>query len=268
MAAVSVSDAEWRVREELAALYRIAGETGWDEVIYNHISARVPGEEAVLLNEFGLRYEEITAGNLVKVDLQGRILSANREARLNAPGIVIHLAVHEARPDLECVIHHHNVHAITVASMKQPWVPLTQNMCIVNHRLAARTHPYEGIACNEAEKARLKADLGDREILLMENHGVIVGGTTIAAAYFTAFVFDRACMEFATMLATVGGDIEKLTPAPGPVVEDTQRLLATAGAKQRNSGWGRLEFAARCRGIRSTRWKDRSMVSPVLVAKL
>ena len=247
----NTSKAEWDMRSQLASMYHIAAEMGWDELIYNHISARVPGEDTILINNFGLHYSEVTANNLVKIDLEGNILSGPEDARVNAPGIVIHTAVHEARPDLECVIHHHEVNALTIATLKQDFMPITQNSCIVCPKISKSKHDYEGIAVSEDEKKRLTDDLGDKEILLLPNHGVIVCGPTIPHAYFNAYVLHRACVEHVTLLSAVGGDTSKLIHAKPNVVEETNKLLVMALDQMGNTDWGQLEFKTRVRMLKN-----------------
>eukprot|EP00163_Fabomonas_tropica_P006628 TRINITY_DN1619_c0_g1_i1.p1 TRINITY_DN1619_c0_g1~~TRINITY_DN1619_c0_g1_i1.p1 ORF type:complete len:227 (-),score=8.94 TRINITY_DN1619_c0_g1_i1:352-1032(-) len=180
--------AEQELRIKLAAAYRIVARLGWDEIIYNHISVRVPAdigntaEDTFLLNPFGLRYDEITASSLVKVDLGGNIVDpGNTEWGVNFAGFVIHSALHQARADVNCVMHTHEANVTAVASLKCGLMPLTQNAQICG---PVAYHEYEGLAVSLEERERLVNDLGDKEILFLRNHGVVTASGTIEAALF------------------------------------------------------------------------------------
>eukprot|EP01060_Flectonema_neradi_P004279 TRINITY_DN12786_c0_g1_i1.p1 TRINITY_DN12786_c0_g1~~TRINITY_DN12786_c0_g1_i1.p1 ORF type:complete len:269 (+),score=45.91 TRINITY_DN12786_c0_g1_i1:50-856(+) len=251
-----ISSAEWEIRKQLSSLYHIAAEMGWDELIYNHISARVPQEDALLINNFGLHYSEVTPSNLVKINMKGEIINGPPDATINAPGLVIHTAIHAARPDLECVIHHHEVNGLTVATLAEDFMPITQNSCIVYPKISKSKHAYEGVAVSEEERKTLVDDLGDKEILLLPNHGVIVGGLSIPYAYFNAYVLHRACVEHVTLLSAAGGDRSKLIHAKPTIVEQTNQLLSKALDQMGNSDWGQLEFKARVRILKKTHAAD------------
>jgi ribulose-5-phosphate 4-epimerase/fuculose-1-phosphate aldolase len=183
---------EWETRVDLAAAYRLIAHFGMDDLIYNHISARVPGpQEHFLLNPFGLLYEEVTASNLVKVDLDGTIVS-DTEHRINPAGFVIHSCIHRERPDLACVIHTHTTAGVGVSSQADGLLPLSQTSLLYKNLIGY--HNFEGLALNLEEQARLLADLGqDKQLLLLKNHGLLACGRSIAEAFIMMFYLEQAC---------------------------------------------------------------------------
>jgi ribulose-5-phosphate 4-epimerase/fuculose-1-phosphate aldolase len=195
-----VSEAEWNARVELAAFYRIVSNLGLTDMIYNHISVRVPGtKDEFLLNPFGLDYEEITASGLVKVDMEGNILLPSPTGLgINPAGFVIHSAIHGARHDLVCVAHTHTVAGVAVSSLECGLLPLNQNAMRFLDDLAY--HDYEGPALNMDERKRLVANMGRNHALILRNHGLLVGGTSIAHAYVNLHALETACrMQIDTM---------------------------------------------------------------------
>ncbi|MEO7246370.1 MAG: class II aldolase/adducin family protein, partial [Rubrivivax sp.] len=171
-----VSTEEWRARVELAAAYRLIALFGWDDLVYTHVSARVPGEPgAFLINPYGLLFEEITASSLVKIDHDGRPLD-DSPFPVNPAGFVIHSAVHAARHDAMCVLHVHSINGIAVAAQAGGLRPLSQHSMFVLSSLGY--HDYEGVALNDEEKPRLVADLGDRRFLMLRNHGLLTVGSS------------------------------------------------------------------------------------------
>ena len=170
-----VSEAEWQTRVELAALYRLVALHGWDDMIFTHISARVPGpEHHFLINPYGFYFDEITASSLVKVDLEGNIVQDTTHF-INPAGFTIHSAVHAAREDAKFVIHLHTVGGVGVAAQAEGLLPISQNACLLQHQVAY--HGYEGLALHHDERERLVADLGDKPLMLLRNHGTLaVGG--------------------------------------------------------------------------------------------
>jgi len=186
-----VTAEEWRARVELAACYRIFAHLGWTEMIYNHITLRVPGpEKHLLINPFGLHYTEIAASNLVKIDLEGRILQPGAH-EINPAGFVIHSAIHAARDDAQCVLHTHSPAATAVACLPEGFVPMTQGGFQFHRRIAY--HDYEGFALDEAEKRRLVEDLGPHQVMLLRNHGVITIGRSVAEAFRRMYFLEQAC---------------------------------------------------------------------------
>jgi ribulose-5-phosphate 4-epimerase/fuculose-1-phosphate aldolase len=186
-----VSPAEWAMRVDLAACYRLVEMFGWSDLLGTHISARVPGEEdAFLINPYGLLFEEITASSLVKVDEAGTILSPT-EYYVNPAGFVIHGAVHMTRPEVACAIHTHTQAGTSVATQKDGLLPLTQHaLAVIAH---TAYHGYEGIATDLSERERLVRDLGEANILVLRNHGLLTVGRTVAEAFVWMYRAERAC---------------------------------------------------------------------------
>ncbi len=180
-----VSAAEWQIRCDLAALYRLVAHHRWTDFIYTHLSARLPGpEHHFLINKYGVNFHEMRASDLVKIDVDGRIVEEERglsSRDVNAAGFTIHSAVHMARPDLMCVMHTHTSAGIAVSAQKDGLLPLSQHACMFYGRLAY--HGYEGIALDLDERERLVADLGQHRAMILRNHGLLVGGTSIAQAF-------------------------------------------------------------------------------------
>src|SRR5690242_4676294 len=176
-----VSPEEWAVRTDLAAAYRAVAMYGWDDLIFTHISARVPGpEHHFLINPYGMLFEEITASSLVKIDLAGnKVMDSPYE--INPAGFTIHSAIHAAREDAMCVLHVHTLNGVAVSAQKGGVLPVSQQSIIVLSSIAY--HGYEGIALNEDEKPRLVRDLGDKNFLMLRNHGLLTAAETIADAF-------------------------------------------------------------------------------------
>jgi len=195
-----VSETEWQARIDLAACYRLAYHFGWDDLIYTHISARIPDTDEFLINAFGLTFEEITASNLVKIDIDGNILDAESPFEINPAGFTIHSAVHAARHDAMCVMHLHTNELISVASLKEGLLPLSQYSAFALASLSY--HGYEGLAVNEDEKARLQADLGNTNFMLLRNHGGLTCGQTVGDAFMHMYDLTRACQVQLQVMAT------------------------------------------------------------------
>jgi len=186
-----VSDEEWQLRIDLAGCYRLIAMYGWDDLIFTHISARVPGaEDHFLINGYGLLFEEITASNLVKIDLAGNKVLATPHP-VNPAGFTIHSAIHEARADIRCVLHTHTRAGIAVSAQKNGLLPLSQISLVALASIGY--HDYEGIALNAEEKPRLVADLGNRLFLILRNHGLLTVGATIADAFLAMYALETAC---------------------------------------------------------------------------
>ena len=196
-----VSPEEWRVRVDLAALYRLVALNGWDDLIYTHISARAPGpEHQFLINPYGMLFEEITASSLVKIDLDGRILS-DTPYYVNAAGFTIHSAVHEAREDAQFVMHLHTDQGVAVSAQREGILPLSQHALIVMPKVAY--HDYEGIALNADEKTRLVADLGDKPLMILRNHGTLAIGRTAGVCWEGMYYLECTCRT--QIMALSGG---------------------------------------------------------------
>jgi ribulose-5-phosphate 4-epimerase/fuculose-1-phosphate aldolase len=214
MAAASADEAG--VRRDLAAAYRLAARRGWDDIVWTHISASVPGEPgAYLINRFGLRFAEVRPDNLVKVDLSGRVIDGSG-APVNPSGFAIHGAVHAARPDAVCVMHVHTSWGQTLAALPDGLLPCSQPALRLWRRLGR--HAYEGLAFESAERARLVVALGAHDGLILENHGTLTVGRTVAEAFVLMHLLERAAqIQIAAMAA---GDIVCVSDE---VAERTQR---------------------------------------------
>ena len=214
----SCSPAEWQARVDLAACYRLVDLYGMSDMMANHISVRVPGEETFLINPYGMMYEEITASCLIKVDLAGNVLSKPDFGALNygvnKAGYVIHSAVHEARPEVGCVIHTHSWASMAVSALDCGLLPITQTAM---RFLKIGYHEYEGVVLDDAEKDSLVRDLGQGEALILRNHGALVVGRTAGEAFNWTHRLELACRsQIAAMSCNT-----KLRPVPQDVLEET-----------------------------------------------
>jgi ribulose-5-phosphate 4-epimerase/fuculose-1-phosphate aldolase len=219
-----VSDVEWQTRVELAAAYRLVAMFGWDDLVFTHISARVPGPGGehtgeFLINPYGFMFEEITASSLVKIDAAGHKLD-DSPFRVNPAGFVIHSAIHAARHDAGCVLHVHTVEGVAVSAQKDGVLPISQQSIFVLASLGC--HDYEGVALRDDEKPRLVADLGDKTYLLLRNHGLLTVGRTVADAVQAMYTFDRVCKI--QVRAQAGG---------GPLTTVDPAIIASAGQQMR-----------------------------------
>lgn len=186
-----MSKAEWQMRVDLAACYRLVDLYGWSDLLATHLSARVPDAgDQFLINPFGLMFDEMTASSLVKVDEDGTELTES-EYGINPAGFVVHSAVHMARPEVACVIHTHTQAGVGVATQEQGLLPITQQaLAVIAH---AGYHDYEGIAFDLSERERLARDLGDNKVLFLRNHGLLSVGNTVAEAFMWMYRAERAC---------------------------------------------------------------------------
>ena len=201
---------ESQVRIDLAAAYRMAAANGWDDTIYTHLSASVPGEPGhYLINPFGAAFEEITASSLVKVNTAGQVVDGSG-ARVNPSGFAIHGAVHAARPEVECVIHLHTPWGVALSMLPGGLQPTSQWAMRLYQRLGR--HPYEGLALGADEQQRLVAALGHLDGLLLENHGPLVVGRTVAEALMLMHILERAAHAQLRAMATTGGRVMQATP--------------------------------------------------------
>ncbi len=205
-----VSDEEWQTRVDLAACYRLIAMHGWDDLIFTHISARVPGtHEHFLINAYGLFFEEMTASSLVKIDLHGEVV-LDSPHNVNPAGFTIHSAVHAARPDAGCVLHTHTRAGVAVSAQAEGLLPLSQISLFPFSSLAY--HDYEGIALNEDEKPRLVADLGANNFLILKNHGLLTVGTTIPDAFLYMYALETAC-QTQLLAQSSGAELTQVNPA-------------------------------------------------------
>ncbi len=186
-----VSPEEWQTRVDLAACYRLVAEFGWSDLVFTHITARVPGtEDQFLINPYGLMFDEITASSLVKIDLEGNKIEES-PFPVNPAGFTIHSAIHAVRHDAQCVLHVHSLNGVAVSAQKNGVLPLSQQSIFILASLAY--HDYEGVALNADEKPRLVADFGNKNYLMLRNHGLLTVGKTIADAFQAMYFFEAAC---------------------------------------------------------------------------
>ena len=219
-----VSAEEWQARVDCAALYRLVALHGWDDMIFTHISMRVPGpDHHFLINPYGLMFEEITASSLVKVDLEGNIVAPTAHF-INPAGFTIHSAIHAAREDALCVIHLHTDAGVGVAAQKHGMLPLTQDALVVIPKLAY--HGYEGIALNLDERERLVHDLGDKQLMLLRNHGTLAVGRNAADAFVAIFFLERACAQ---QVRALSAGVDNVLTAPEPAQDEVRGQTAGIG---------------------------------------
>lgn len=204
-----VSPEEWQVRVDLAALYRLVALFGWDDLIFTHITAKVPGaEEHFLINPYGMMFEEITASSLVKIDLAGNKVMES-EYDINPAGFTIHSCIHAARKDAMCVLHTHSINGVAVSAQKEGLLPLSQFAFIVMQSLSY--HEYEGLALNADEQPRLVRDLGDTNYMILRNHGLLTVGRSMAEAFQAMHRLEAACMVQVRAQAG-GGELSHIPP--------------------------------------------------------
>ena len=217
-----VTPEEWQARVDLAAAYRLVAHYGWDDLIFTHISARVPGpDHHFLINPYGQLFSEITASSLLKVDLDGNLVEPTASF-FNPAGFTIHSAVHAAREDAKCVLHLHTVAGVAVSCQEQGLLPIEQTAMLLNGQIAY--HEYEGVALLLDERPRLVADLGTKNAMLLRNHGTLTVGETVAEAFLTMYFLERAC---ATQVAALAGGVQLHYPAPE--VQEVVKRQATVG---------------------------------------
>ena len=204
-----VSAEEWQLRVDLAACYRLVALYGWSDLVFTHITARIPGpEHHFLINPYGLMFDEITASSLVKIDMQcNKVIDSPYP--VNPAGFVIHSAVHEAREDIVCVMHTHTRAGVGVSAQKNGILPISQQSTFVLGSLAY--HDYEGVAFREDEKPRLQADLGTANFLMLRNHGLLVCGKTIADAFLSMYTFENTC-QIQIAAQAGGGELTHVNP--------------------------------------------------------
>jgi ribulose-5-phosphate 4-epimerase/fuculose-1-phosphate aldolase len=203
-----VSPEEWQLRCDLAACYRLVAHYGWSDLVFTHISARIPGpEHHFLINPYGLMFDEITASSLVKVDQNcNKVIES--PFPVNPAGFVIHSAVHEAREDVQCVLHTHTRAGVAVSAQKGGVLPISQQSTFVLAALGY--HGYQGVAFRPEEKPSLQADLGANTFLMLRNHGLLTVGKTIADAFLSMYVFESACQI--QLSAQAGGELVQVDP--------------------------------------------------------
>ena len=230
-----VSAEEWQTRVDLAAAYRLVALFKWDDLIFTHISARVPGtEDQFLINPYGLMFEEITASSLVKIDLQGKQLEESAYP-INPAGFTIHSCIHAVRDDAGCVLHTHSRAGVAVSAQKAGVLPLSQQSTIVLSSLAY--HDYEGIALNPDEKPRLQASLGQARYLMLRNHGLLTVGRSIPDAFLSMYTFENTCR---IQVDAQSGGAELNHIGPGPIEANRAAVIAVSASQGPMLAWPAL----------------------------
>lgn len=221
-----VSAQEWEQRVALAAAYRLVAHFHWDDLVFTHLSARVPGpDHHFLINPYGMLFDEITASSLVKIDLDGnKVMESDYE--INPAGFTIHSAIHAARQDAKCVFHVHSLNGIAVSAQKRGVLPISQQSIFVLASLAY--HDYEGVALRDEEKPRLVRDLGEKNFLMLRNHGLLTVAENVADAFLSLYLFENTCTI--QVRAQGGGECVEIDPS---IIQTAQ-----AQAKQVTRGAG------------------------------
>ncbi|MEM8606593.1 MAG: class II aldolase/adducin family protein [Myxococcota bacterium] len=216
-----VSPEEWQTRVDLAAAYRLVAMYGWDDIVFTHITAKVPGaegeEETFLINPYGQMFEEISASSLVKINIKGEKVM-DSPFPINPAGFLIHSCVHEARTDAKCVMHTHSINGVAVSCQKDGVLPISQQSLYVLASLSY--HDYEGVALQDAERPRLVADLSDSIFLMLRNHGLLTVAGSVADAFLAMYIFEAACMVQVRALA--GG--RELVPIPSEILAGAEQM--------------------------------------------
>ena len=234
------SEEEWAMRVQLAACYRIFSHMGWAELIYNHITAKVPGpDHHFLINPYGLHYDEVCASNLVKIDLKGNVVGAS-DYPVNPAGFVIHSAIHEARPDVVCIAHTHTTDGMAVACREGGLRCDNFYSCLLAGQVAY--HDFEGITVHPEEKGRLIASLGQKNHLVLRHHGLLTCGPDIAATFQFMWALQRSC-EIEVAAAAGGAAVLPIAEEIASFSASSVKVMAMGG------NWGQLEFAAMTRRI-------------------
>jgi len=220
-----VSAEEWQLRVELAAAYRLVALYGWSDLVFTHISARVPGpEHAFLINPYGLMFDEITASSLVKVDQDCNKL-IDSPFPVNPAGFVIHSCIHQVREDAGCVLHTHSRAGVAVSAQKCGVLPISQQSTFVLASLAY--HDYEGVALRDEERPRLQQDLGDKNFLMLRNHGLLTVGRSVPEAWLSMYIFENTCRI--QIDAQAGGELHYVDPR---IMQGMEKVMKTVTAGQ------------------------------------
>ena len=227
-----VSEDEWKVSDDLAAAYRLAHIYGWTTtLIYNHISARIPGpEHHFLLNPFGLGWNEVTASNLVKIDLEGNILD-DTPHKINDAGYTIHSAIHAARDDAMCVIHTHTEAGMAVSALEDGLIYTNQDAMMFYGHTAY--HEFEGIALDLSERERLVEDLGDKKVMILRNHGLLTTGNSIGDAWVQRYFLEKVCQAQLSLLSAAAASGQKIRYPSKEVCEHTAKQYDNNGTGER-----------------------------------
>ena len=223
-----VSEDEWKLRVNLAACYRLVAMYGWSDLIFTHISAKLPEsvsgkDHHFLLNPYGLMFDEITASSLLKIDLQGKQINES-SFYVNHAGFVIHSTIHEARHDAVCVLHTHSRAGVAVSAQKEGLLPISQQSSLLLSSLAY--HDYEGLAVHDDERDRLKADLGDNKYMILRNHGLLTVGCSVPDAFLAMYFLETSCQI--QISAQAGGT---LSPVPQKVLDGVTAAVRVQQSK-------------------------------------
>jgi len=222
---LSVSADEWALRVDLAAAYRLVALHGWSDLVFTHISARIPGpEHHFLINPYGLMFEEITASSLVRVDQACNTISASRFP-VNPAGFTIHSCIHAAREDVVCVLHTHSRAGVAVSAQRCGILPISQQSTFVLPTVGY--HDYEGVALRDEEKPRLQKALGSNTFLVLRNHGLLTVGPSIPEAFMSMYILESACRI--QIDAQAGGELVEIAPA---VMHNMEAVIRSATAGQ------------------------------------
>lgn len=237
---------EQDVRIDLAAAYRLAAQRGWDDTVYTHLSASVPNEPGVyLINPFGARFDEITASSLVKIDTAGAVVDGTGR-RVNPSGFAIHGAVHAARPEVECVVHLHTTAGVALSMLPTGLLPTSQWAMRLHRRLGR--HSYEGLALGTAEQGRLVANLGALDGLILENHGPLTVGRTVAEAWMLMYIFERAAQAQLMAMAAMAASGGRVQVVADEIAALTYRQWIGDGSERD----GDVEWPALLRGLNAS----------------
>jgi ribulose-5-phosphate 4-epimerase/fuculose-1-phosphate aldolase len=223
-----VSEDEWKLRVNLAACYRLVAMYGWSDLIFTHISAKLPEsvsgkDHHFLINPYGLMFDEITASSLLKIDLQGKQINEST-FYVNHAGFVIHSTIHEARHDAVCVLHTHSRAGVAVSAQKEGLLPISQQSSLLLSSLAY--HDYEGLAVHDDERDRLKADLGDNKYMILRNHGLLTVGCSVPDAFLAMYFLETSCQI--QISAQAGGT---LSPVPQKVLDGVTSAVRVQQSK-------------------------------------
>jgi ribulose-5-phosphate 4-epimerase/fuculose-1-phosphate aldolase len=241
-----VSKEEWQVRVDLAAAYQLAHLYKWTDLIYTHFSARVPGTHDFLINPYGMMFDEITASNLVKIDLDGKIIDDPLGVGVNEAGFVIHSCMHAARPEINCVIHTHTRAAVAVSAMKCGLLPISQHAMMMQKSVTY--HDYEGVALYEDEKGRMAANLGKTsKVMILRNHGVLALGETVREAFEIMYYLDCACQIQVDALAGGLHNVQLMSEA---AAVSATKALHREGRPAQHKDWPALLRMLERKGIK------------------
>ena len=241
-----VSEGEWQVRVDLAACYQLGAIYKWTDLIYTHFSGRVPGTEEFLINPYGMMFDEITASNLVKIDIEGNIIEDPLGLGVNQAGFIIHSCIHKARPEINCVIHTHTRSGVAVSAMKCGLLPISQHAMLVQSDIAY--HDYEGVALYMEEQDRMARDLGKiAKAMILRNHGLLALGETVRDAFEVMYYLDCACQIQIDAMAGGLHNVQLMTDA---AAQESTKQLRRTGRPASHKDWPALLRMLDRRGVR------------------